>query len=351
MADEFLRLEDLVKSFGGNTVVKGANLAFNRGDNANSVAVSRSTDGGSNWTTHFVIQTSAAAGATLLNDKEWVGADPSDSSVAYVTWTQFNTTPNGRTKSSPIVISKTTNGGATWSAPVKVSPFKYNQGSVVFVDGSGNVHVTYLAFTRGHNVVAYSTSTDGGATFTTKTLATVNSIPSPLPGAAFRTNSFPAFALSGSSLHVVWANWNGTDADVLYIGSTNGGTTWSAPLTIGGGSGDQFFPWVAANGSSVYASWFARPAANDTYGAAVIGSTDGGASWSAVTALSSATSTVSDGNAFGFPSCAFSFIGDYSGIAVGSDGVAHPMWTDIRIGNDTNTTADQDPFTSRVSSP
>jgi putative spermidine/putrescine transport system ATP-binding protein len=32
MADEFLRIENLVKAFGANTVVKGANLAFNRGE-------------------------------------------------------------------------------------------------------------------------------------------------------------------------------------------------------------------------------------------------------------------------------------------------------------------------------
>src|SRR3954468_6636385 len=32
MADDFLRLENLVKSFGGNTVVKGANLSFKQGE-------------------------------------------------------------------------------------------------------------------------------------------------------------------------------------------------------------------------------------------------------------------------------------------------------------------------------
>ena len=32
MADEFLRIENLVKSFGGNTVVKSVNLAFNKGE-------------------------------------------------------------------------------------------------------------------------------------------------------------------------------------------------------------------------------------------------------------------------------------------------------------------------------
>jgi hypothetical protein len=42
-----------------------ANLAFNRSDAANSVAVSRSTNGGKTWLTHFVIQTSAQQGTVL----------------------------------------------------------------------------------------------------------------------------------------------------------------------------------------------------------------------------------------------------------------------------------------------
>src|SRR5207253_6058250 len=96
-----------------------ANLAFNRTDNANSVAVSRSENGGATWSTSFVLQTSAADGGRVFNDKEWVGADPSNGLVAHVTWTQFQTSPSGHTRSSPIVISNTTDGGAHWSAPVR----------------------------------------------------------------------------------------------------------------------------------------------------------------------------------------------------------------------------------------
>ncbi|MGN6682836.1 MAG: ATP-binding cassette domain-containing protein, partial [Devosia sp.] len=32
MADDFLHLDNLVKRFGGNTVVKGANLSFSKGE-------------------------------------------------------------------------------------------------------------------------------------------------------------------------------------------------------------------------------------------------------------------------------------------------------------------------------
>src|SRR5439155_696109 len=83
--------------------------------------------------------------------------------------------------------------------------------------------------------------------------------PSPLPGATFRDYSFPAFARDGANLHVVWSNWNGTNADVLYIRSTDGGASWSSPVAIGGGSGDQFLPWVGSNGGTVFASWSDRP--------------------------------------------------------------------------------------------
>src|SRR5438552_250761 len=281
--------------------------------------------------------------------------DPSNGLVAHVTWTQYQTSPSGQTRSSPIVISNTTDGGAHWSAPVRVSPFLYNQGSVVLVDATGTIHVTYEAYSRGGDVVAYSTSTDGGATFSTRVLAAINDIPSPLPGATFRDYSFPAFARDGANLHVVWSNWNGTNADVLYIRSTDGGASWSSPVAIGGGSGDQFLPWVGSNGGTVFASWSDRPAANDTYSIAGAGSSDGGASWSAPVAISTATSNVLDGNAFRYPTCAFSSIGASSGITVDANGVAHVAWTDTRRGNDptdsstNDTTADQDVYTATLS--
>ncbi len=58
-------------------------------------------------------------------------------------------------------------------------------------------------------------------------------------------------AQDGSTLHVVWSEWNGTDADVVYMRSTDGGTGWTGPVTIGGGSSDQFFPWLARTNQRV----------------------------------------------------------------------------------------------------
>lgn len=329
-----------------------ANLAFDRTDAANSVAVSRSGDGGRSWTTHYVFQTPARQGTGTFNDKEWVAADPTDASgnTAYVTWTQFN----GLAGSSPIVISKTTDGGVTWSAPQVISTkYQLDQGSTVVVDGAGTVDVTFETFlTGGYDAVAFAVSHDGGATFTTRILSKVDDIPSPLPGATFRDDSFPTLAIDGSTLHVVWSNWNGTDADVVYMRSSDGGSTWTSPVTIGGGAGDQFFPWIAARNGTVYATWFDR-SGGDTYTIAGAASSDGGGSWTEPETVSSAASDVTSGNAFGYPSCAFSFIGDYNAVAVDANGVGHALWTDVRLDgfDPASGGADQDPYTATLTAP
>ena len=331
-------------------------LDINRSDGATAVAVSHSTDGGATWSTNFVVQTPAAAGATLSNDKDWVAsdqhfapADPLFGKVAYTTWTQFHTTANGTVKSSIIVISKTTDGGTTWSAPTRVSPTTFSQGSVVQVDGSGHVHIVYETFSHGRDVIAHSVSTNGGATFSTQLLAVDHDVPDPLPGGTYRTNSFPAFSLAGSVLHVVWSDWNGTNAHVVYIRSTNAGTTWSKPAAISGSTGDQFFPWVSAGGSTVYAGWFDRATPGDTYGVTATGSPDSGSHWASPAAVSTAMSSVATGNLFDFPNCLPDFIGDYSGMSTGPDGIGHMAWTDIRADSPSETGgSNQEPFTATL---
>jgi hypothetical protein len=135
--------------------------------------------------------------------------------------------------------------------------------------------------------------------------------------------------------------------------SVNGGSTWTSPVTIGGGTGDQFFPWVAARNGTVYASWFSRAGIGDTYTIAGVASTDGGATWTSPTTLSTAASDVSAGNQFSYPSCLYNFIGDYSGITVDSKGVGHSLWTDIRLDglDPANGGADQDPYAATISAP
>jgi len=333
-----------------------SNIAFNRNDNANAIAVSRSADGGANWTTNFVVQTSASAGAFLFNDKAWVAADPNDAMTAYETWTAFHMNASGNVTSSPIVWSKTTDGGAHWTAPALVTTNTYNQGSVVWVDTSGTVHVVWEASTISGGAVAYANKASASSSFgATQILAMVNDVPDPIPWSQFRTNSFPGVALDGVTLHVVWPNENGSNADIVYIRSTNSGSSWSSPVTIGGGASDQFYPWVAANGGKVFVSYLDhKDDRRQRYHVSLVASSNNGGSWTAPVTVTSKDSNPAKGNRFGYPNCAPDFIGDYTGIAVGSDAVAHPLWMDIRKGNspgDPVAPFDQDPFTATVTNP
>jgi hypothetical protein len=101
------------------------------------------------------------------------------------------------------------------------------------------------------------------------------------------------------------------------------------------------------------ASWFYRAGSGDVYVADGAASTDGGAHWSAPFAISKVNSDATAGNFFGFPNCAASFVGDYSGIAIGSNGVGRSLWTDIRhdsVPGDVSSN-NQDPYTATLTLP
>ncbi|MBI2837888.1 MAG: exo-alpha-sialidase [Acidobacteria bacterium] len=341
---------------GPNNVFWYANIVFNRPpgarpaarptEEANGIAVSRSSDGGATWVTSFVDQ--SPAGGTVFNDKEWIAAHPKNPLVAYVTWTKFT---GG---SSRLVYSGTTNGGSTWTAAAPITSRASNQGSVGWVGADGRLHVVWETYGFSRNSVAYAVRS-GSKFGATRLLATIDDVPSPFEWAGstgFRTNSFPAFALDGSILHVVWPNSNGVDADVLYICSTDAGSTWSTPVAIVDDLSDQFFPWVAARDGVVAVSYLDHNGeTGSSYHASMVTSADGGATWSMPIRLSTKSSDPSAGNLFKYPDCIPSFIGDYTGIALGADRRAHPFWMDIRVGNspgDPVSRADQDPYTASV---
>jgi hypothetical protein len=112
---------DPALAFGPNNTVYYANLVFSRFNEGSGIVVSVSHNGGLTWSEPHSVHTDGVDGSgnptptDIANDKEWITVDP-DSGVVYVTWTQFG--PTG----SPIVLSKSTDGGATWSAPAAINP-------------------------------------------------------------------------------------------------------------------------------------------------------------------------------------------------------------------------------------
>ena len=75
---------------------------------------------------------------------------------------------------SKILFSKSTNCGATWSQPSKLSEsVAKNQGTTIAVDpGTGAIHIAWREFadsSGGQNSIMVINSTNGGQTFTKAT--------------------------------------------------------------------------------------------------------------------------------------------------------------------------------------
>lgn len=309
-----------------------ANIAFERAGLENALAVSRSSDGGATWTTRFVVEDDDGT----LHDKEWIAAHPTDPNSAYLVWARYSV-------GFPIVVvSSTRDGGLTWSEPTVLGE---GQGASITVDDLGWVHVTYGTPGVGSpGIIIYAVSRDGAATFAQRPLATV--IGSTQASAGFRIPwSVTRISADGPRLHFVYASLWGTTTDVLYMRSPDRGLQWRPPRSISTADHDQFFAWIDADGDRVFASWYSL-LEQDTVSYWAAGSHDGGETWSEPVQISPAFD-VARTNRFGPPGCEL-FLGDYTGVAVGRDGVGHLIWSDGRIGNSGPDEADLDPYTATV---
>ena len=316
------------------------------------ITVSSSNDGGQTWSDPVLA--TDKTNPVDFNDKETVWVDKSPTSPfkgnVYVSWTLFVGVPG---VPEPIVFSRSTDGGKTWSPAQKLSASFDNrtkggrQGSTIRTDADGNVYVIWESGGTIDGVKTdaqvFAESTDGGASFSKQsTIAPVNDMPSPLPGSSFRNDNFPAADIDQvhGTIYVSWSDYVGGHGKVLLTSSSDGGTSWTTPVTALDVAGrTAFFNGLAVSpdGSRVSVASQAlddRPAGTPpgagvvSYDSYLAESTNGGSNFSAAVKVSSASSDpdVSSTNSLGAQ-----FQGDYNELI--SDNLhAWFIWTDGRNG-------------------
>ena len=317
----------------------------------NTQYVHRSDDGGANWGSP--IRVSTAAAGSNFDDKGHIAVDNKSSTAnrgnIYVAWARLNT--------GEIRFARSTNGGASFEADYAVAGLGGSGANIaVGIDGT-----VYLASISGTTISIVS-STNGGQSFgaakTVRTLtgATGNGTVRPLA----RTNSFPVIGTSPTNANTVYAVWSEKgagkdDSDILFARSTDSGATWGSPVRVNDDINpsatdwnSQFFPWMAVDPTDgeINIVWYDnRLDPNHTDGTPLVdlyfaSSTNDGLSFGVNTRVSTASSnTTANFGGTGSPT-AGQFFGDYNGIAA-FDGVAYPLWTDSRTG-------DQDVVTTQV---
>jgi hypothetical protein len=394
---------DPVLGFGpGNTVYYG-NIVFSRGapadggtEAASGIVINVSHDGGLHWSEPVIIQldgVDAAGNGTptrVFNDKIWLGADRHSGRV-YVSWTRFLDNPDGSFLEAPIVVAASSDFGRHFGPVTRVDTTlaDFNGGITPFSQGSnpqvgrdGTLYIAYegtecqtLACDQptDRDVTVVATSRDHGRTFRKTIVDTNFDFPpnedvgrSTLTGENFRISSFPQLSYDPvfDRLYVTWADdRNGqytqdgesikTNGDNI-VSTSVGGQRWSAPVAVGTPQ-DEVFGAVATFGGFVAVSSYTRhydPNGINLDFAYWKSFGPGGLRHAATHRVTSESSNpqiqfVGTGLVSGKELQGL-FIGDYNGMAMGSDLRIHPCWTDFR-GKPGVTKPNQDAYTQSIS--
>lgn len=208
--------------------------------------------------------------AGQFTDKEWMEIDlntPAASPCAgnvYVSYTSFQ----GLAGSFPILFSRSTNGGASFTQPRPISTggragTVRTQGSDIAVASNGTIYVAYRTFASPSEParVQVVKSTNCGRQWTNP--VTLNTIASPqAPGIAFRTPTNAFVAVDNNAdpniVYVAYQNFVGSDYDIYVQRSTNGGATWGAAVQVNEdpGSRHQIWPTIEVSNGALHVAWY-----------------------------------------------------------------------------------------------
>ncbi len=333
----------------------GVRTAAGGGGNQRTVVVCKSTDGGQSYPTCVSLDTNADIGSLPGNDKWHLAAGPDPATPTqqnvYIAWTK-NISEAGGTDQR-IVVSRSTDGGLTWTAPLVINDASISGTSSgnLFADPAvgpnGELYVGWDA----NGQILVDASTDGGLTFGTDVaVATSNTgFKTPIPAQPDRGIPIgPTFDTDRSGgpfdgrLYMTYTDvgaggltYNfGTDSgaadiDVLVRFSNDGGATWSAPIRANddGGTNSQFLPWLDVDQATgdVNVVWYdARNDVNNKQVEVFLGtSKDGGATFGPNVQVADTPSDQSQDNANRYGGNFLEYIGLAS-----LDGVAFPVWAD-----------------------
>jgi hypothetical protein len=178
--------------------------------------VAHSTDGGKHWTLKYADKFTPPANSCSV--KQYIGATPlvTANGTLYVTAEQIAINDPKCTGTAPTRFSewffKSTDGGNTFSPGVKIA-------DVTPAEPDGELHLG--------------------------------------PGRYARTIEFPSPAVRGNTIYVAWNDGTSGKSHIRLATSTNGGATWSTKF-VTSGSGEEVQPALSASSSGLNLLYYHR---------------------------------------------------------------------------------------------
>jgi hypothetical protein len=325
-------------------------------DSTPAIIFQKSKNNGGTWSAPAIAVTSTLGG---LTDKSWLQIDTSPTS-RWPNWLYISVTQFASNNNSQISVSHSTNGGTSWTTAavdsVQVFP-NVDQFSDLAITRDGTVYVTWQRCTANGATgdcggttatMVISKSNDGGNTWSKPaTIAKAALAPDPnsccfygaLPVTANeRVSNIPVIGVDNSTgahkgnLYVAYYKWTGTQMKMMVATSKNGGKTWtSKPVAPPSAKGDQFFPWLNVSSKGVVGvSWDDRrhDATDTNYESFAAFSTNGGTSFTKNVKLSAKPSNPNNDGFSG------GFLGDYTGNYWSGPNTLYVTYTDTSTGVD-----------------
>ncbi len=279
------------------------------------------------WMNHYdmVFSKSSNHGATWTapievsgapwGDKPWIGVSPNgnDVYIAYET-------------ASDVWVAASHNAGASFAAAVKLNTdtgkYRYPNGLEVLPNGmallSASSYPGSSKQTTGPVDIEIWRTTNGGTSWARTIIAT------PFTGVDFSTSSTTALGSDAAGNLVALysgATTLGGTGHVWVRRSTDSGVTWAAAVEIGNSAANASFPAIAGGASGVFGVHYAdnRGGSWNTYYRT---STDGGQTWSAEADIADASAGATYKTAAGFAS----EYGDYGAMDISNIGKTVAVW-------------------------
>lgn len=252
-----------------------------------------STDYGVTWSSQRTVALDDQDRASLASD---ASASSQYYGRSYAVWVRLGSP-------FPAVCAYTTDGGSTWSDVIQINnPSQRCQGGDVVIGSGGTVYACWAGvigtspFTEDY--VGFARSTNGGTSWiVTENAYDANGIAGTFPEKTnIRTNGLPRIDVDKSGgardgwIYIVTTEKNlapaGSDPDIIFHRSTDGGATWSAGVRVNQDNFNngkfQFFPAIHvddAGGINVL-YYDDRNTTSDSSGVYFSRSVDGGTTWS-----------------------------------------------------------------------
>lgn len=257
----------------------------------------------------------------------------------YVVWANFNNTPVGADNRNQMLLAKSTDGGQTFSAPVKVADYYDLPDCAAYQGGQDPGRACVPEKGPTTNSIFRATNYPSGGVDPTDSKRVVVSLGSYINVHSNESNGCIPAGLSafGTNLYVGVKTPGACNNDILLSVSDDGGLTFTGttrdPRVLTSVNTDraqavtdQWFQWLAfSNRGKLAVSYYDRQYGNDETSGASDESLSGSEDLKEFGVTRVSTHSSPAPTQFGGV-----FWGDYAGLTATGDNSAYPLWSDTR---------------------